>query len=111
MTPHINDVRSRSRNLRAGDLGEPGELDVTIEDLRQEDFYNPDGTTAQRWVSYFEGLDRGLVLNKKNLAALARLCGSDLTADWVGKRVRLFSTTALYRGKRVAAIRVRGAGT
>ena len=107
--PHIDHVKLRSRNLKPADLGATGALDLTIESVREEELRDDDGTVSARWVCYFEDHGRGLVLNKTTLAALADLCGSDVTEDWRGKRVCLYATTAPYRGDLVPVIRVRAA--
>ena len=56
-------------------------------------------------VAYFQGKDRGLVLNKTNANIIADMYGSE-TNQWVGQRIVLYSARVEYQGKLVDAIRV-----
>ncbi len=101
-----------SNYLKTGDIqadGEAGELDVTIADVRQEELRVDGGETKSKWVCYFEEVERGLVLNKTNIEKLAKLCGSEMSEDWTGKRVRLYVTPVQFRGEEVDAIRIKRA--
>jgi hypothetical protein len=57
-------------------------------------------------VLYFEGKDRGIVLNKTNALTLQEAYG-DETDDWTGKGVELFSEKVAFEGRRVDGLRVR----
>lgn len=57
-------------------------------------------------VVYFQGKDKGLVLNKTNATNISTLYG-DETEDWRGKAVTLFSTYVDFQGRSVEAIRVK----
>lgn len=57
-------------------------------------------------VLYFEGKDKGLVLNKTNANAITDILGTDETDYWVGARIRLYPIKVDYQGKRVLAIRI-----
>jgi len=59
---------------------------------------------------YFQGTDKGLVLNKTNAATITALYGSDTDA-WIGKTITLYPTETDYQGKRVECIRIRSAMT
>ena len=48
-----------------------------------------------KWVCYFDGTDKGLVLNKTNLNTIARLYGDD-TDLWIGKPITLFATEVQF---------------
>ena len=101
-----------SNYLKTGDIqadGEAGELDVTIADVRQEELRVDGGETKSKWVCYFEEVERGLVLNKTNIEKLAKLCGSEMSEDWTGMRVRLYVTPVQFRGEEVDAIRIKRA--
>ncbi len=109
--PHIAKM-TPSNYLKTGDLvadGDSGEQDVTIVDVREEELMGDGGERKTKWVARFDELDRGLVLNKTNIKRLAELCGSDLSEDWTGKRVRLYTTTVAFRGEEVPAIRIKRA--
>ncbi len=97
-----------SNYLKTGDVadGDGGELDVTIAGVHPEELMT-DGVKKPKWVAYFDGLERGLVLNSTNIKKLADLCGSELSEDWVGKRVRLYVTKVQFRGDEVDAIRIK----
>lgn len=58
-------------------------------------------------ILYFQGKEKGLVLNKTNANNIAVLYGDDMD-DWVGKEVVLFPAMVDFQGKTVEAIRVRG---
>jgi arabinogalactan endo-1,4-beta-galactosidase len=57
-------------------------------------------------VLYFQGKDKGMVLNKTNANNIALAYGDD-TDEWNGKEIVLFEAMVDYQGKTVAAIRVR----
>jgi hypothetical protein len=100
-----------SNFLKVSDIaedGNDGELDLTIADVRPEELKN-DGEPRTKWVAYFKEHERGLVLNTTNLKSLAKLCGSDLSEDWVGKRVRLFVTPVQFKSEMINAIRIKAA--
>jgi hypothetical protein len=58
-------------------------------------------------ILYFKGTDKGLVLNKTNLATIASIAGSYRAKDWAGVRVALYATTCMAFGKETSCIRVR----
>ena len=89
--------------LRAADLKGRTAV-VTIKSVGQEDIGG-----EHKLVAYFEGKDRGLVLNKTNAFEIANMYGEE-TNGWVGRRIELFSTRTDLRGKMVDAIRVRAPG-
>lgn len=57
-------------------------------------------------VAYFEGKDRGLVLNKTNAATISMAYG-DETDDWSGQPLELFPQMVSFQGQMVPSIRVR----
>ncbi len=71
---------------------------VDIEEIGQD--------KDQKAVAYFDGVERGLVLNKTNAFAIAEIHG-DPTDDWTGKEIEIFSMMVPYQGQNVAAIRIR----
>lgn len=60
----------------------------------------------KKLVLFFEGKDKGMVLNKTNAGNIAAAYGDD-TDDWKGQQIVLFEAMVDYQGKTVAAIRVR----
>jgi hypothetical protein len=57
-------------------------------------------------IIFFEGKDKGLILNKTNSTSLADMFGGE-TENWIGERITLFETSVSYQGKTVPAIRIR----
>ncbi len=57
-------------------------------------------------VIFFQGKDKGVVLNKTNANNIASAYGDD-TDDWAGKEVILYGTMVDFQGRSVAAIRIR----
>lgn len=89
-----------SKYLKADDLG-GREIRVTIARVEREkmgDDFKP--------VVYFNGKEKGVVLNKTNSFTIANAFG-DETNDWFGNDIILFSVMTEYGGKTTPAIRVR----
>lgn len=57
-------------------------------------------------ILYFQGKQKGMVLNKTNANNVAILYGDD-TDDWVGQPVELFEAMVEFQGKTVPALRIR----
>lgn len=57
-------------------------------------------------VLFFQGKDKGVVLNKTNANNIALAYGDD-TDEWQGKEVVLFEAMVDFQGRSVAAIRIR----
>lgn len=91
-----------SKWMAAGDV-EP-KLDVTIRGLTQEEVGRDKEIKAVLW---FEEHEKGLILNKTNWVNLCKLCDSDDSDHWHGKRVQLYSTLVQFGGEEVSAVRVR----
>ncbi len=91
-----------SRFLKAADLkGRTVKVKikkVEVEEIGQDKDEKP--------VIYFDGVERGLVLNKTNGVAIAEIHG-DATDGWTGKEIEIFSMMVPYQGQNVAAIRIR----
>lgn len=97
--PKVNEMYP-SRYLKAADC-EDAELVLTIKSIEEEKI-----GTDDKWVVYFRGEDKGLVLNKTNTNVIAKLYGDD-TDDWIGKAITLYATEVQFQGDMVEAIRVR----
>ena len=97
-TMKIGDVFP-SAFLRAGDLGNRKHA-LTIRDVQLEKVGDDD-----KPVCYFNGKEKGLVLNKTNATVIASFLGGD-TDEWLGKRIVLYPTKVNYQGQTVDAIRV-----
>jgi hypothetical protein len=99
-----------SKYLTANDLhGETqrrkiGKVDVV--ELKEKD-----GSTKRKYVAYFEGVDKALVVNKTNATKLATAYGKD-RSKWVGVVVELYAemTSLGKEGVRLRPLRSAAAG-
>lgn len=96
-----------SKYLKAADLKDEPELDLTIEGCVQETMPTDN---KKKWVLEFREEDKGLILNVTNLRTLGDLFG-DISEHWTGRRVRLYVASASYQGRQVPGIRLKAAGT
>ena len=62
--------------------------------------------TDQKLVMYFQGKQKGMVLNKTNAQTIAEAYGSD-TDNWVGANINVFSMKVDFQGKLVDGLRVK----
>lgn len=60
-----------------------------------------------RLVAYFEGVEKGVVLNKTRCNGIARAAGSDDTDDWIGANVILYPSETQFQGEMVECIGIR----
>jgi len=96
-----------SNNLKASDLGDKSPV-VTIDRIEVE----PIGRDKEmKPVIYFQGKEKGLVLNKTNAKKIAELTGSKDTDDWSGCQIRIYATETEFGGETVECIRVKAVGT
>lgn len=58
-------------------------------------------------IMYFEGKDKGMVLNKTNMRIIASLYGGFKVKQWIGKPITLFATTCQFGPNTVDCIRVK----
>ena len=86
--------------LKAADLRDKNVL-VTIDRVEMKDIGDD-----HKPIVYFQGKDKGLVLNKTNANNIALAYGDD-TDDWTGKEIVLFPAMVDFQGRTVSAIRVR----
>jgi hypothetical protein len=102
--PRLNEIYG-GNYLKAEDLGSSSPV-VIIEEVSV--MSADDG--KKKLVLHFHGKDKTLVLNVTNANTVQELLGSDDTDDWLGKRIRLYTTKVDFQGKRVSAIRIKAAG-
>ena len=57
-------------------------------------------------VLYFQGKEKGMVLNKTNGMTIAQAYGHD-TDDWAGGNIEVFPAYVDFQGKQVEGLRVR----
>ncbi len=90
-----------SKWLKAGDL-QGQTIPVIISRVMMEDV----GDEAGKPVAYFQGKEKGLVLNKTNAMSIGLVHGQE-TDGWVGKTIELFPAVVMFQGQNVPCIRVR----
>ena len=76
-------------------------MNMTIRGLEIKEF-----DTGEKPVLYFEGEERGLVLNRTNANAIMKEYGPD-SDKWIGKRLVLFTMPVEFNGTTTNAIRVK----
>ena len=92
-----------SKYIRATDL-DGRTVIVTISHVSIEDI----GDGDLKPVVYFEGKEKGLVLNVTNGKFIAELFGDEMD-DWAGNKIVLYEAMVQFRDKMVPATRVRAA--
>ena len=96
-----------SRFLRASDLT-TGPVIATIDRVEIESVGGGQGHAKEdKPVVYFRGKKKGLVLNKVNANAIAKIAGTTEMDDWPGVQVELYTTDVEFGGDTIEAIRVR----
>jgi hypothetical protein len=89
-----------SKYLKASDLQG---RDVTVKMGRVEQEKVGDD---MKLVLYFQGKERGMIINKTNANSIADVYGGE-TNDWYGQAIILFEQMVDFQGKRVPGLRVR----
>lgn len=94
-----------SNYLKASDL--KGAQPVVLIDRVE---FEPVGRDKEmKPIVYFDGKEKGLVLNKTNAKTIINLTGSAETEDWNGFALRLYATHVEFAGESVEAIRIKAA--
>ena len=95
-----------SQYLKKEDIGDKRVV-VTIDRVEMEDVGQGE-QQERKPVVYFDGLDKGMVLNKGNADAMTEAAGGDDEMDnWRGVRVVLYvDRNVMFGGKRVGGLRV-----
>ena|SRR3990167_6146544 len=95
-----------SKFLKQSDVGR-GALG-TIESCVQMNVAKEGAEHEMKWCLTFAELDKPLVLNATNIQLCEKICGSDDTDEWHGKRIVLYTDPNVsFGGKLVGGIRVR----
>ena len=81
--------------------------DVEIERVLQGEYTDHRGKKVKKPDLYFKGKPKPLGLNATNAKTIAKLCGSNDTARWIGKVITIYPTTTEAYGEQVECIRVR----
>lgn len=90
-----------SKYVKAADLGGK-EVKLTIARVEMEDV----GQNDVKPVVYFQGTDKGMVLNVTNGNNISHMYGDD-SDGWIGKQIVLFTAYVDFQGRTVPAIRVK----
>lgn len=61
----------------------------------------------QKFVCFFAGKQKGLVLNKTNWNNIVKITGHEDSDDWTGAQVCLYETMVDFQGESVPAVRVK----
>jgi hypothetical protein len=94
-----------SKYLRASDFGGKQPI-YTIERV---EFEAVGQQREMKPVIYFEGIEKGMVLNKTNAKNICNLVGTFETDEWRGFRIRLYSANVEFQGETMESIRVKAA--
>ena len=96
-----------SRWLKGADLNGQQPV-VSIAKVSMETVQNQDGGEEQKPGVWFNGTDKGLILNRTNGDAIAKLHG-DETNKWTGQQIMLVTERVSAFGQMHDAIRIRPA--
>jgi len=103
--PKTSEMRE-SKFLKKEDVGR-GVL-ATITNCQQYNVAMEGAPPEHKWCLGFKELEKPLVLNSTNIQLCEKICGSDDTDHWAGKRLVLYTDPNVsYGGKLVGGIRVR----
>jgi len=107
--PNVNELK-QSKFLTKSDV-EPDVL-VTIKSFEQMNVALESQAPEEKWVVWFEKLNKPLVLNMTNGMIIAAITGSDELEDAIGLQVILYNdVNVMFAGKRTGGIRVRAVKT
>lgn len=105
MSPNINDAFP-SNYIKASDL-QGRDAVVTI---NRVDFEAVGREREMKAVVYFEGKQKGMVLNKTNAKKIIEISGSAITEEWPGTQIKIYPTETEFAGETVDCIRVKSVG-
>jgi hypothetical protein len=95
-----------SRFLKAEELD--ADLQVTVRLVATEVLTGKSGKPDEtKPVAYFDETEKGLILNKTNFAAIAKITGEEDSDNWKGKKITLTVIDVDAFGDIVKAIRVK----
>jgi hypothetical protein len=95
----------QSKYMKKEDCGDDGIL-VTIAALKQENVAPDNKPEELKWILYFRGDFKPLVLNGTNTKLIEKALGSDETDDWTGREIVLFNDENVeYMGEVVGGVR------
>lgn len=89
-----------SKYLKSADL-QGNMVKVKIRDVLSEQI-----GADRKLIMYFQGKDKGMVLNKTNARTIGDVYGDD-TDSWINASIELFSMKVDFQGRMVDGLRVR----
>jgi hypothetical protein len=93
-----------SKYLTVTDLKD-AEPRLRIGKVEVAELHEKNGAAKRKYVVWFEGVTKGLVINKTNAKKLADAYGKQ-SSQWVGQSVQLYSEETTYgKGVRVRPLR------
>lgn len=107
--PHIGEMFP-SKYLQPEDL-KPGITAVTIRSVEllsaaRKQGYSEDGELETQWLVKLDEFRKPMKLKSINARTIADVLGSDLTEDWVGQAIGIYSVAITAYGKRMNVINV-----
>lgn len=97
--------------LKAADIGDARPV-VVISHVALEMISSGDNEKEKKPVVYFNGKEKGLILNKTNADTIRALTGTPETDEWTGFAIRLWvDPNVRFAGRLVPAVRVMAAQT
>jgi hypothetical protein len=90
----------QSNYLKSSDL-QGRRVDTAIEEVKLEKIRD-----EAKPVCYFEGMEKGLVLNKTNSVMITAIAGTSDTERWSKLEVTLYPTKVSFEGRIVDSIRI-----
>jgi hypothetical protein len=104
----VHELRD-SRYLTKDDVDPP--VNVMIKAVAKENVAMEGEEPREKYVMFFHGNPKGIVLNMTNGMLLEEITGSDNSDDWIGRKIQLYNDpTIMFGGKRVGGIRIRAIG-
>jgi hypothetical protein len=80
---------------------------VTITQVEVSELRMQGGKSQKKPIIHFKGTNKKLVLNKTNAKSIAKVLGTGVCEEWVGKQIILYPTTTRCGGEEVDCVRVR----
>ncbi len=84
------------------------ETTVTIERVVLEEVFNPSTNSKENALAvYFVGAKKGIVLNKTNAKAIAKVVGTPYQEDWIGKKIIIYAKEGRFFGENMKVVRIK----
>jgi hypothetical protein len=78
---------------------------LTVGKVEIAELHEKNGSTKRKYVMWFEGATKALVINQTNARKLADVYGKQ-TQNWIGQKIQLYSEdTSFGKGVRVRPLR------